>query len=441
MNAQITNIWSNALKLIKDEVSELSFTTFMEPLKPVSGGTDFINLEVPADFIKASLEQRFYPLIKNAVNQASKRDYIVNFILPSETIFDKLDEPSGEAYEKTHLNSKYTFDTFIVGKNNRMAHAAAVAIADNLHNNSYNPFFLYGGSGLGKTHLMHAIGNYITKNNKSAKVLYVTSEEFTIEYISALRKNEFVQFRNKFRSVDLLLIDDIQFLGEKNSTIEEFFNTFNSLHQSNKQIIIASDRSPNELSFFDERLRSRFQCGLVSDVQKPDYETKIAILRKKSEDEGFIIPDEVYEYISKNVGTNIRELEGALNQILIYSKMSSADLSLETAKEALKHITENKNSQKTITPKSIIDVVSRYFDTRPEDIKSDKRSRNISMSRQVSMYLCRELINMSFPEIGKEFGGKHHTSVMTACTNIDKKKREDKFLDTSINDIVDLVKI
>lgn len=440
MNAQINNIWTNALKLLKDEVSELSYTTFMLPLKPVSGGTNFLNLEVPADFIKASLEQRFYPLIKNAVTQVSKRDYNVNFVLPIETVFDHIEETETVSYEHTHLNRKYTFDSFVVGKNNRMAHAAAVAIADNLHSNSYNPFFLYGGSGLGKTHLMHAIGNYIMQNDPSASVLYVTSEEFTIEYISALRKNEFSQFRNKFRKVDLLLIDDIQFLGEKNSTIEEFFNTFNSLHQSNKQIIIASDRSPSELTFFDERLRSRFQCGLVSDVQRPDYETRIAILRKKADEEGFLIPSEVYEYISKNIGTNIRELEGALNQILIYAKMSGSDLSLETAQEALRHITDNKNQQGEVTSKVIIDVVSRFFNVRPEDIKSDKRSRNISIPRQISMYLCRDLIDMSFPEIGKDFGGKHHTTVMTACSNIEKKRMTDTLLNSSIEDIIGLIR-
>ena len=412
MNAQLTNIWSNALKLLRDEVSELSFTTFMMPLKPVSGGSDFLTLEVPADFIKTSLERRYYALIKNAVDQVSNREYNLTFTLPNESISQiSINEDTSLSYENTHLNKKYTFDSFVVGKSNRMAHAAAVAIADNLHNNSYNPFFLYGGSGLGKTHLMHAIGNYINKFNSSANVLYVTSEEFTIEYIAALRKNEFSQFRNKFRNVDLLLIDDIQFLGEKNSTIEEFFNTFNALHHSNKQIIIASDRSPNELKFFEERLRSRFQWGLVSDVQKPDYETKIAILKKKAEDDGFIIGNDVYEYISKNVGTNIRELEGSLNQILIYSKMSGADLSLETTKEALKHITENNSQNNEITCKTVIDVVSRYFDIRPEDIKSDKRSRNISIPRQICMYLCRNLINMSFPEIGKEFGNKHHTTV------------------------------
>ncbi len=441
MNTQITNIWENALKLIKDEVSELSFTTFMLPLKPVSGGSDFLNLEAPADFIKASLEQRFYPLIKNAVNQVSKRNYNVNFVLPIETVFSNIEENETFTYEKTHLNSKYTFDTFVVGKNNRMAHAAAVAIADNLYENAYNPFFIYGGSGLGKTHLMHAIGNYVVQKNKSANVLYVTSEEFTIEYIAALRKNEFSQFRDKFRNVDLLLIDDIQFLGEKNSTIEEFFYTFNALHQSNKQIIIASDRSPNELTFFDERLRSRFQCGLVSDVQKPDYETRMAILRKKSEDEGLLISDEIFDYISRNVGTNIRELEGALNQIIIYAKMSGSDLNFDTAKEALKHITENNNQENELSVKVIIDVVSRYFDVKPEDIKSDKRSRDISIPRQISMFLCRNLMDLSFPEIGREFGGKHHTTVMTAFTNIDNKKKSDATIKSAIEDIMEILHI
>ena len=440
MNVQLTNIWTQAQRLIKEEVSELSYITFIDPLIPVSGGSNFLNLEAPAEFIKASLEQKYYPLIKNALTQVCKRDYNINFILPEESVFKDKENADGEFYKNSHLNEKYTFDTFVVGKSNRMAHAAAVAIADNLYNNAYNPFFLYGGSGLGKTHLMHAIGNYVLKYNKEATVLYVTSEEFTIEYISAFRKNEFSEFRRKFRNVDLLMIDDIQFLGEKNSTVEEFFYTFNALYQSNKQIIIASDKPPKDLTFFDERLRSRFQCGLVSDIQKPDYETKIAILKKKAEDEGYIIPNEVYEYISKNLGTNIRELEGALNQILIYSKMSGLDLSVETAYEALKHITENNKTDK-LTSKTIIEIVSRYFNVRKEDILSDKRSRDISIPRQISMYLCRNIVNLSFPEIGKEFGGKHHTTVMTACSNIEEKIKNDTFFNSSVQDIVDLIKV
>ena len=441
MNTQLTNIWSNALKLLKSDVNELSYTTFMLPLKPVSGGVDFLDLEVPTDFIKASLEQKYYPIIKNAIEQVSRRKYTVNFLLPSEEDSFEAAPVNEDNFEHSHLNKKYTFDTFVVGKSNRMAHAAGVAIADDLFHSSYNPFFLYGSSGLGKTHLMHAIGNYINKYNPAANVLYVTSEEFTIEYIAALRKNEFAQFRNKYRNVDLLLIDDIQFLGEKNSTIEEFFYTFNSLYQSNRQIIIASDRPPNELTFFDERLRSRFQCGLVCDIQKPDYETRIAILNKKAEDEGFNIPDDILQYVSKNVGTNIRELEGALNQILIYTKMSGLDLSLETAFDALKHIMGNNQQNKEMNSKTIIDVVSRFFDVRPEDIISDKRSRNISIPRQISMYLCRNIINASYPEIGKDFGGKHHTSVMTACSNVENKRKTDSLLNSSIEDIIGLIKV
>jgi len=440
MNMQLTNVWTQALKLIKNEVSELSYITFIDPLKPISGGSNYLNLEAPAEFIKASLEQKYYPLIKNAVTQVSKRDYNINFILPEESLLEDKDEVETDSYKHSHLNKKYTFDTFVVGKSNRMAHAAAVAISENLKDNSYNPFFLYGGSGLGKTHLLHAIGNYVYMKNKKAKILYVTSEEFTIEYISAFRKNEFSEFRRTFRNLDLLLIDDIQFLGEKHSTVEEFFYTFNSLHQSNKQIIIASDKSPNDLTFFEERLRSRFQSGLVCDIKKPDYETKITILKKKSEDEGIIVDNDVHEYISKKVGTNIRELEGALNQVIIYSKMTGSDLNFETAQEALKHITE-KNKSEEITLKTIIDVVSRYFNVRYEDIISDKRSRDISIPRQISMYLCRNVVNLSFPEIGKNFGGKHHTTVMTACSNIEEKIKKDSFLNSSIQDIVDLIKV
>ena len=441
MNAQVTNIWANALALIKEEVSELSFTTFMLPLKAVSGGSNFVNLEIPenADFIKASLEQRYYPLIKNAIHQVSKRDYTVNFVLPSEQQNVEEDTPAFAHYESTNLNKRYTFNSFIVGKSNRMAHAAAVAIAENIYDNLYNPFFLYGGSGLGKTHLMHAIGNYVVKNNPSAKVLYITAEEFTIEYIAATRKNEFYKFRDKFRNVDLILVDDIQFLMDKDSTVEEFFHTFNALEQSNKRIIIASDRSPAELTLFNERLRSRFQSGLVCDIQKPDYETKVAILKNKADEEGLLIPADVFEYIAKNVGKNIRELEGAFNQILMYARLNHSNLSLVTAMEALKHITENNNQKESLSTKTILDVVSRYFDVKPEDIRSNKRNREISIPRQICMYLCRSLLDLSFPEIGKELGGKHHTTVMTACSNIEQKRKEDVNFDSSIEDILNLL--
>lgn len=431
MDNQLEYIWEKALELIKEEVAELSFSTFILAIKPISVKANVINLEVPEEFIKTKVETRFYSLIRNAINQVTRKDFNLHFFLPNEYMEEKEVDLS-EIRSKSQLNPRYTFENFVVGKSNRMAHAAAVAISDNPNNSTYNPFFLYGGSGLGKTHLMHAIGNYVLENNSNASVIYVTSEDFTNEFITSLGRNDFSSFRNKYRNVDLLLIDDIQFFGEKQHTKEEFFHTFNALYQSNKQIIIASDRPPNELTIFEERLTTRFQWGLLADIQKPDYETKIAILRRKAHDEGIFIDDEIFEYIAKNIGSNIRELEGALNRIIVYSKMTNSDFNLETAYEALKHL---KCNNVNITSKTILDVVSRYFDVKVEDLKSSKRSRNITIPRQVAMYLCRELLDMSYPKIGSEFGSKDHSTVIYACQKIAKEIEDNVEIGSSIEDI------
>lgn len=431
MNNQLENIWERALELIKEEVAELSFSTFILAIKPVSVNADVINFVVPEEFIKTKVETRFYSLIRNAINQVTRKKYNLHFFLPDEIEVSSVEE-NLESKIHSQLNAKYTFDNFVVGKSNRMAHAAAVAISENPNNNAYNPFFLYGGSGLGKTHLMQAIGNYVLDNNSKLAVIYVTSEDFTNEFITALGKNDFASFRNKYRNVDLLLIDDIQFFGEKQHTKEEFFHTFNALHQSNKQIIIASDRPPNELTIFEERLTTRFQWGLIADIQAPDYETKIAILRRKAEEEGYIIDDEVFEYIAKNSGVSIRELEGALNRIIVYSKMTKTNVNLETAQESLRTL---QNNTVTVTPKNIIDVVSRYFDITVEDIKSSKRSRNISKPRQIAMYLCREMLDLSYPKIGSEFGSKDHSTVIYACQKVTDDVKDDPELGRTIEDI------
>ena len=434
MDELLHNIWEKSLKLIEEEVSALSFSTFILSVKPLNISSNVITFTVCDDFIKDKVENKYYSLIRNAINQVTKKDYTLHFNLETdESTYLNEKEDTHTENNNTHLMSKYTFDTFVVGKSNRMAHAAAVAIAESPNINTYNPFFLYGGSGLGKTHLMHAIGNHIIKNNPSASVLYVTSEEFINEFIAAIGKNDFISFRNKYRNVDLLLIDDIQFFGDKQQTKEEFFHTFNALHQSNKQIIIASDRPPHELTFFEERITTRFQWGLIADIQKPDYETKIAILNRKAEAENVTVPNAIFEYIATNTGESIRELEGALNRVIVYSKMTNLPITIETAHEALRNM--QAKSPKSLTIKLVLDTVSRYYDVRVEDLKSSKRSRDITKPRQVAMFLCRELLDTSFPVIGNEIGGKDHSTVMHAYDKIKSDISNDNALASEIEDI------
>jgi chromosomal replication initiator protein len=315
------------------------------------------------------------------------------------------------------------FDTFVIGAGNRFAHAASLAVAE-APAKAYNPLFLYGGVGLGKTHLMHAIGHYVLESNPNAKVVYISSEKFTNEFINAIRDNQTVDFRNKYRNVDVLLIDDIQFLAGKEQTQEEFFHTFNTLHEENKQIIISSDRPPKEIPTLEDRLRSRFEWGLITDIQPPDYETRIAILRKKAKAEALDIPNDVISYIANKIDTNIRELEGALIRVVAYSSLINRDLSAELAAEALKDIIPT-NKPRQLTIADIQKTVGEHFDMRLEDFKAKKRTKAIAFPRQIAMYLARELTDFSLPKIGDEFGGRDHTTVIHAHEKIAKELQSD----------------
>ena len=303
-------------------------------------------------------------------------------------------------YSNSFLNPKYTFDTFVVGNNNRFAHAASLAVAE-APATSYNPLFLYGGVGLGKTHLMHAIGNEILKNNKNANILYVTSEKFTNQLINAIRDNKNEQFRNRYRNIDVLLIDDIQFIAGKERIQEEFFHTFNSLHESGKQIIISSDRPPKDIQLLEDRLKSRFEWGLIADISNPDYETRLAILRKKAQTDNIIVDDEILSNIATRVSSNIRELEGVFNKIVAFSTLANGPITIEMAERAINDISTQK--EKVISADYIQDVVAKYFNINKKDLKSSKRSNDIAYPRQIAMYLCREVAGMSFPKIGDEF--------------------------------------
>ncbi|HOJ11833.1 MAG TPA: chromosomal replication initiator protein DnaA [Clostridiales bacterium] len=420
MNNQLSSIWQRTLELLKDEVTEISYNTWIKTIMPVSISANTIELGAPADFNRGILESRYSLLIQQAIKKATNREYKIVFIVPSQ----EGSMPSRGSVKKANeedslisvLNPKYTFDTFVIGSGNQLAHAASLAVAESPAK-SYNPLFIYGGVGLGKTHLMHAIGHYVIQQNSSLKVLYVSSEKFTNELINAIKDDKNEAFRQKYRNIDILLIDDIQFIAGKERTQEEFFHTFNALYEANKQIIISSDKPPREIVTLEERLKSRFEWGLQADIQPPDFETRIAILKKKAQVENIDIPDEVYSFIADNIASNIRELEGALIRVIAYSSLVKSEINLDVAKEALKDILL-ANKTRVINSDVIIDVVSRHFNLKPDDFKSKKRSRDVAFPRQIAMYLCRELTDMSLPQIGSYFGGRDHTTVMHAFSKI-----------------------
>jgi len=420
MNIQLSELWKRSLELLKNELTEISFNTWIKTIEPVSFNSTTVCLGVPAEFNKGILESRYSVLIKNAIKQVTSKEYSVIFVIPSQENANKympqVENNINDELALSVLNPKYTFDNFVTGNGNRFAHAAGLAVAESPAK-AYNPLFIYGGVGLGKTHLMHAIGHYVLNQNPSLKVLYVSSEKFTNELINALKDGRNEEFRNKYRSVDLMLIDDIQFIGGKERTEEEFFHTFNALYEANKQIIISSDKPPKEIKTLEERLRSRFEWGLIADIQPPDLETRIAILRKKAQLENLIVPNEVMVFIADKIASNIRELEGALNRVIAYSSLTKNEISTDLSAEALKDILST-NKARTINGKTIQEAVARYFDMKPEDFKSKRRTRDITYPRQIAMYLCRDLTDMSLPKIGEEFGGRDHTTVIHAFEKI-----------------------
>lgn len=427
MNNQLSSIWQQVLELLKDELTEISYNTWIKTITPVSMTSNVIELGAPADFNKGILESRYSVLIMEAIRKATKKEFEIKFVVPSQenTTTKKISEKEDNDEDSciSVLNPKYTFDTFVIGNGNQLAHAASLAVAE-APARSYNPLFIYGGVGLGKTHLMHAIGHYIMEQTPSYKVLYVSSEKFTNELINAIKDDKNEEFRQKYRNIDILLMDDIQFIAGKERTQEEFFHTFNALYEASKQIIISSDKPPREIVTLEERLRSRFEWGLQADIQAPDFETRIAILKKKAQLENIYIPNDVYEFIADNIASNIRELEGALIRVIAYSSLVKTEINLDIAKEALKDIL-SANKTRIINCDIIMDVVSRHFGLKTDDFKSKRRTRDVAFPRQIAMYLCRELTDMSLPQIGSEFGGRDHTTVMHAFSKISENVDND----------------
>jgi chromosomal replication initiator protein len=441
MNSQINEIWQLTLSELSKDLNKPSFETWFNLTKPVSLDEESLVIEVPNDFTKEWFETRYREKIVCALKQITSKNYRVSFVIASEfqesgdfrSTYEaetfKTEpflnpEPDQSQYNNSQkhnklissFNPRYTFDTFVVGACNRLSHAASLAVAESPAR-AYNPLFIYGGVGLGKTHLLHAIGQYTLINHGFSRVFYFSSEKFTNEFINAIRDNKTLEFRNKYRNMDILLIDDIQFLAGKEQTQEEFFHTFNALHDNNRQIIISSDRPPKEIPTLEDRLRSRFEWGLITDLQPPDLETRTAILKKKALSDGIDIPDLVIQYIAEKVITNIRELEGALIRIVAYASLSETPVTLELTEAALQDIIVTR--QKNITVKNIIETTAANFNIKNEDVLSKKRTQEIALTRQVAMYLCRMLTDLSLPKIGEEFGGRDHTTVLHAFKKID----------------------
>jgi chromosomal replication initiator protein len=442
MVSSLDNIWNEVLNLIKVELTEVSFNTWLKTIKPIVITDDRVILAAPNEFTKGILEGRYLNLIKNAITQVTKKEYIIQFTIPGEdlntNVGQSITTDSIESNQRSQLNPKYTFDTFVIGNSNRFAHAASLAVAE-APAQAYNPLFIYGGVGLGKTHLMHAIGHYILSQSPNSKVVYVSSEKFTNELINSIRDDRNNEFRNKYRNVDVLLVDDIQFIAGKESTQEEFFHTFNALHEANKQIIISSDRPPKEIPTLEDRLRSRFEWGLISDIQPPDLETRIAILKKKAKVENIDVPDDVMLYIATKIQSNIRELEGALIRIVAYSSLTNKKVTVDLAEEALKDIISN-NKPREINVDLIKDVVSKNFKIKIEDFNSKKRTRAIAYPRQIAMYLTRELTDLSLPKIGDEFGGRDHTTVIHAYDKIETDINESDEFKNKIENLIKEIK-
>ena len=435
---------SQLKELLKNEVSTISYDTWIFPLEIDSIKDNHIIFTVKSDFQRDFIENKFNSLIFNTLRYITNKEWTFSVIDISkennqgQIISDKKTNVSDIELESNHqtLNPKYTFETFVVGNNNRFAHAAALAVG-NEPGKSYNPLFLYGGVGLGKTHLMHAIGNRILENNQKSNVLYVTSEKFTNQLINAIKDNKTELFRNKYRNIDVLLIDDIQFIAGKDRVQEEFFQTFNTLREDGKQIIISSDKPPRDIEFLEDRLKSRFEWGLLADISCPDYETRLAILRKKAQDENIVIDDSILSDIATKIDSNIRELEGVFNKIVARASLTHSPITIELAENIINEF--KYESEKVISCDFIKETVAKYFSINKDDLAGSKRSNDIAFPRQIAMYLCREVANMSFPQIGNEFGNRDHSTVMHGYNKIAKEikeKNNTKLIVESVKNII-----
>jgi chromosomal replication initiator protein len=440
-----TNIWDAVLARIETKVNRHSFYTWFKPTGFISERPDRIRVRVPNTLFRDWLTKHYSAVLEEALREVDRGGSSLEFITdealaaaPEPPIpASALAEAEVEAVEadaaQPGLGPRYSFDTFIVGPSNQFAHAACRAVAE-APSRSYNPLFIYGGVGLGKTHLMHAIGHYVLTNSH-LKLTYISSERFMNEMINALRYDRVLEFRERYRSVDVLLVDDVQFLAGKEGTQTEFFHTFNALYDAQKQIVISSDCPPHEINSLEERLRSRFEWGLIADIQPPDIETKVAILKKKAETEGIPLPDNVAIYIAGKIKSNIRELEGSLIRLIAYASLTGREISLPLAQDVLRNVLQNDD--RAITIEIIQKFVSEYYQLKLGELKSRNNSKSIAMPRQIAMYLCKHLTTASLPEIGKSFGGKHHSTVIHSIRKIEDLRQRDKDFNTLINNFME----
>lgn len=434
---EFEEIWGNATVLLREDLPEVSYKTWIaSSLKPFAMENDHLYLEVVSDFMRKTILGRYQELINNAVLEVCHKPVTIEYLTPQERAEWQGQRKGGEdaltISGVNMFNPKSTFDTFVVGNSNRFAHAASLAVAE-APGEAYNPLFLYGGVGLGKTHLMHAIGHYIQQQFPAMRLLYLSSETFTNELIQAIKNNKNVEFRNRFRNVDVLMVDDIQFIAGRESTQEEFFHTFNALHGAGKQIIISSDKPPKEIARLEERLRSRFEWGLIADIQKPDIETRVAILRKKAESERIAVDDEVLELIAARIESNIRELEGALTRVIAYASLTGRSVDVSLASEALRDILSVRDP-KRITCDLIQQAVAEYYGVSVQDIVGQKRKREIALPRQVAIYLTREMTEMSLPRIGDSFK-RDHSTIMHSCDKIAEMVKTSSEMANTIDDL------
>ena len=447
MNSNKNELLTKAKDLLKDEMTTISYLTWIKNLEIESVNDNKIVLIAHSTMQKDALETRLFELVSNTFNFLTNKTCEITVVEKNENYVedeDGVEEEEkneiidSENYTNSHLNPKYTFESFVIGNSNKFAQAAAYAVAKSPAT-AYNPLFIYGGVGLGKTHLMHAIGNEIIKNNPQTKVLYVTSEQFINELVNSIRDANFKNqlFRDKYRVVDVLLVDDIQFIAGKSAGQEEFFHTFNTLYQAGKQIIISSDKPPRDIPLLEERLKSRFEGGILADISIPDYETRLAILRKKAQTDNIIIDDYILSVIATKIDSNIRELEGALNKIVAYANLTNSSITIEIAEKAINDIA--LQNEKVISSDYIQEVVAKYFNIDKKDLISSKRSSDITYPRQIAMYLCRTVGQMSYPKIGADFGKRDHTTVMHAVDKIEKEVKQNsntKLIVESVKNII-----
>jgi chromosomal replication initiator protein len=430
--------WDQILDAVKNEyqIPDISFKTWIRPLKidHLDGDTIYILTQENDSLGINFLKRKYEKLLKESIATVTGKEYQLEFVLPgkTETISETI-----KVNNSSNLNPRYTFESFVVGNNNKFAHRAALAVAET-PGEAYNPLYIYGGPGLGKTHLMHAIGNYILKENPNKKVIYVTSEEFLNEVIESIRSTNntsaMTKFRNKYRTVDVLMIDDIQFIIGKEATQDEFFHTFNALHSAGKQIILTSDRPPKEMKTLEDRIRSRFEWGLMADIGYPDYETRMAIIKNKVETEHINLNDDILQYIGENIKSNIREIEGAINKLAAYSRLENKEITMDIAKEELQNII-SPDKPREITPQLIIEVVAEHFNLSMEQMTSNARAKNIARPRQIAMYLCKQMTTVPLEAIGNLLGGRDHSTIIHGANKIAEEYEKEENLRQQIEAI------